>query len=76
MTALTKFIFACAVLIVAAAPLFISPAVASGTPEQRRACRKDAMKFCREFVPNVQRITACMEARKTQLSPACRQQFK
>jgi hypothetical protein len=49
---------------------------AAGTPEQRRACRKDAMTFCREFVPNVQKITACMEANKARLSPLCRTQFK
>jgi hypothetical protein len=47
-----------------------------GTPEQRRACRQDAMKFCREFVPNVQRITACMERNVRRLSPLCRTQFR
>ncbi len=45
---------ACAALAVSAA----SSAHAAGTPEQRRACRADAMKFCREFVPNVKKITA------------------
>jgi hypothetical protein len=49
---------------------------AAGTPEQRRACRKDAMTLCREFLPDVPKITACMEAKKAQLSPACRTQFK
>ncbi|PDT75766.1 hypothetical protein CO675_19635 [Bradyrhizobium sp. C9] len=48
----------------------------SGTAEQRRACRADAMKLCREFVPNVRKITACMERNKRHLSPACRAQFK
>lgn len=54
----------------------VATAHAEGTPEQRRACRADAMKFCREFVPNVKRITACMEANKAKLSPLCRTQFK
>lgn len=54
----------------------VSTAHAAGTPEQRRACRKDAMKFCREFVPDVKKITACMEAKKTRLSPLCRTQFR
>jgi len=49
---------------------------AAGTPEQRRACRADAMKFCREFVPNVRKITGCMEHNILRLSPACRSQFK
>ncbi len=54
----------------------ISAAHAAGTLEQRRACRVDAKKFCREYIPNVKRITACMEANKARLSPACRAQFK
>jgi len=68
----SKLFLACA----AFASIAISSAHAVGTPEQRRACRADAMKFCREFVPNVKKITACMEANKHQLSPLCRTQFK
>lgn len=49
---------------------------ASGTHEHRRACRADAMKFCREFVPNVERITACMKRNVRKLSPHCRKQFR
>lgn len=60
----------------AIALLAVSAAHAAGTPEQRRACRKDAMKLCREFVPDVKKITACMEAKKVRLSPLCRAQFK
>jgi hypothetical protein len=47
-----------------------------GTYEQRRACRADAMRFCRDYVPNVRRITACMEKNVARLSPACRAQFR
>ena len=49
---------------------------AEGTPEQRRACEADAMKFCREFVPNAKRITECMQKNVAKLSPLCRTQFK
>ena len=56
--------------------LFATAANAAGTPEQRRACRKDAMKFCGEFVPDVKKITACMQAKRFRLSPLCRTQFK
>lgn len=49
---------------------------AAGTYEQRRACRADAMKFCRDYVPNVKRITACMERNIRKLSPSCRAQFR
>jgi len=57
---------------------FMSAGVAhaAGTLEQRRACRADAKKFCGEYIPNVRRITACMEANKQRLTPACRAQFK
>lgn len=68
---LTKIIFSGA-----AAALLASSAHAAGTPDQRRACRRDAMTFCREFVPDVKRITACMEQNVSQLSPLCQTQFK
>lgn len=58
-------------------PVPVSEAAAGqGTPEQRRACRKDAMTFCRKDVPDVARITACMERNIKRLSPACRAQFR
>lgn len=62
-----------AIALLAAAP---STADAAGTPEQRRACRQDAMRFCREFVPDVKRITACMQKNVRKLSPLCRRQFR
>jgi hypothetical protein len=49
---------------------------AAGTPEQRRACRHDAFKFCGKEIPDVPRITACMKRNLKKLSPACRAQFK
>ncbi len=51
-------------------------AQAAGTSEQRRACRADAMRLCREFVPRVSAITQCMERNIGRLSSACRAQFK
>jgi hypothetical protein len=46
------------------------------TPEQQQACSGDAMQLCGEFVPDVDRITACMIRKKSQLSPACRVYFR
>ena len=51
------------------------PAAAQGTPEQRQACQPDAMRLCSEFVPDVDRITACMVKNRIRLSPACRAVF-
>ena len=53
-----------------------APAAAQGTPEQRQACQPDAMRLCSEFVPDVDRITACMVKNRICVSPACRAVFK
>jgi hypothetical protein len=52
-----------------------APAAAQGTPEQRQACQPDAMRLCSEFVPDVDRITACMIKNRIRLSPVCRAVF-
>jgi hypothetical protein len=57
------------------ASLAPSPAVAQGTPEQRAACEGDAMRLCGDYVPDVQRVTACMHAKRSRLSPRCRAVF-
>jgi hypothetical protein len=49
----------------------ITSATAQGSEEERRACTPDAMRLCREYIPNVERIIACMVARHAELSPAC-----
>ena len=48
----------------------------SYTPEQQQACTPDAMRLCGNFVPDVDRITACMIQKKSQLSPPCRVYFR
>ena len=53
----------------------LAPAAAQGTPEQRQACQPDAMRLCSEFVPDVDRITACMVKNRIRLSPPCRAVF-
>jgi len=67
-----SFAIALATLVLAAS----STTHAAGTLEQRRACRSDAMKFCRKYVPHVAQITTCMEHNLRRLTPACRAQFK
>ena len=46
-----------------------------GTPEQQQACQPDAMRLCSEFVPDVDRITACMVKNRMRLSQPCRAVF-
>jgi hypothetical protein len=58
-----------------AAGLAAAPAGAQGTPEQRQACQPDAMRLCSEFIPDVERITACMTKNRLRLSAPCRVYF-
>jgi hypothetical protein len=46
------------------------------TPEQEQACSGDAFRLCSSEIPDVDRVTACMVARKSQLSPGCRAHFR
>jgi hypothetical protein len=45
------------------------------TPQQRAACEPDAMRLCNQYVPDVQRVSACMSHYRRYLSPACRVVF-
>jgi hypothetical protein len=38
---------------------------------QERACQADAMKFCRDFVPDEDKIAACMGKHRAELSVNC-----
>ena len=50
----------------------ITQAVAQQNVEERRACSPDAVRLCREFVPNQDLINKCLFEKKAELSPACR----
>jgi hypothetical protein len=45
---------------------------AQGTAEQQQACTPDAMRLCADVIPDVAKVTACMHAKSSQLSEACR----
>jgi hypothetical protein len=54
-----------------------SPAAGQGyTPEQEQACTGDAFRLCSAEIPDISRVTACMVAKKSQLSPPCRAYFR
>ena len=46
------------------------------TPEEQQACQGDAFRLCSSEIPNVDRVTACMIARKAELSPGCKVFFR
>jgi hypothetical protein len=46
------------------------------TPEQQQACSGDAFRLCSSEIPDVDRVTVCMIAKQSQLSPGCRVFFR
>lgn len=48
----------------------------AGGAGQRGACERDAFVFCRNEIPDVDRITACMIKNLRRLSPPCQAQFR
>jgi hypothetical protein len=46
-----------------------------GTPAQRRACKPEVFRLCKEFIPNRTAITACLQRHRAQLNPDCRAVF-
>lgn len=46
------------------------------TPEQQQACSPDAFRLCGDAIPDVDRVTACMIRKRSELSPGCRVFFR
>src|SRR5262249_59087449 len=46
------------------------------TPEEQAACQPDAFRLCGSEIPNIDRVTACMVAKRAQLSPECKRFFR
>jgi hypothetical protein len=40
--------------------------------EEQQACEPDVYRLCNDYVPDVDRIVACLNANKRALGPACR----
>jgi hypothetical protein len=50
----------------------IDGAAAQGSDAGRQACTPDAMRLCADVIPDVAKVTACMKAKRAQLSEPCR----
>ena len=46
------------------------------TQEQQQLCTPDAMRLCGDAIPDVDRVTACMIAKRAQLSDGCKSVFR
>jgi len=49
-----------------------APAPAPASPAAQQACAPDAMRLCADVIPDIPKVTACMKAKYSQLSDACR----
>ena len=47
------------------------PAAAQASDAADR-CTPDVMRLCNEFIPDADRIVACLKSKRKQLTPACR----
>ena len=69
--------FQLSLLLAVALSVSIGPATGQTyTPEQEQACTGDAFRLCSSEIPDISRVTACMVAKKSQLSPPCQSQFR
>src|SRR5580700_8810266 len=57
--------------------LVLQPTVgyALGTENERAACTPDVFRLCSSEIPNIDRIIACMKAKRASLSTPCRLVF-
>ena len=74
-----QFFLALALLILAGGaawaeePLRLAQAgQAQGTPQEQAACRRDSTRFCRDVIDNDQRVLACLQKHRRQISAGCR----
>jgi hypothetical protein len=64
-------------LFAAALAVVMQPAASwAYTQEEQAACSGDAFRLCGSEIPDVDRVTACMVAKKSELSPGCRTYFR
>jgi hypothetical protein len=59
------------VIAFAVSVLSMSTASHAYTAEEQRLCMSDAFKFCSSEIPNIEKVTACLQKNKAQLSPGC-----
>ena len=60
------------VLLVASVPV----ALAQGTPQEQRACTRDAQRLCRQDLGNDGAVQGCLQTNRAKLSAGCRKVFE
>lgn len=64
--------FVCWLALPVGALLFGVNAAGADDADVRQACTPDAMRLCSDVIPDVPKVTACMNAKHSQLSQECR----
>ena len=62
------------VLLVANVPLAL--AQHSGSPQEQRACSRDASRFCRPYLGNDNEVQVCLQQNRSKLSRSCSKVFE
>jgi hypothetical protein len=47
-----------------------------GTPEEQKACSRDAQRFCRQQLNNDFAVQQCLQQNRTRLSKPCQKVFE
>ncbi len=59
-----------------AAALALPPMAVQAQQDGRQACMQDAFALCGQFIPDHERVGACLFANLGRISPACRELVK
>ena len=47
-----------------------------GTPQEQKACSRDASRFCRKELGNDNAVQSCLQANRAKLSSSCSKVFQ
>jgi hypothetical protein len=63
-------------LLIAQGSLVFAQGGHMGTPEEQKACSKDASRLCRKQLGNDGAVQQCLQQNRTKLSSACQKVFQ
>lgn len=59
-----------------AVALALAPLAVQAQQDGQKACMQDAFSFCGQFIPDRERVGACLFANQSRISQACRELVK
>jgi hypothetical protein len=76
---MSRTFFLATITLAALSGLTSAPALAQGhmgTPQEQKACSRDASKFCRKELGNDMAVQGCLQANRAKLSRSCSKVFQ